>query len=180
MQARRAPIALGRALEVSIRSPLRRALLPLFLASLVSTSHAGVITVGPTGAHTAIQPAVDAALDGDTILVAPGTYAPFTVDGKRLQILTSSTTVTVTSFTSEGSAPSVARARRTYVPGLLKIAVTIDVPPFTLDTSPGSKVTGPGPRQTTQETLSPSTAFRAAVRPRPGSTASGTLTGISN
>lgn len=57
---------------------------------------AGVVTVGPMGAHAAIQPAVDAALGGDTILVAPGTYTGFTVNGKPLQIVASSTNVAVT------------------------------------------------------------------------------------
>src|SRR5688572_15695587 len=78
-------------MKFSTRTALR--LLPL--AALMSTARAGVITVGPAGAHAAIQPAVDAALDGDTVLVAPGTYAGFTVDGKHLQVVAASSPVTV-------------------------------------------------------------------------------------
>src|SRR5690606_4889708 len=46
-----------------------------------------VLRVGPTQAHATIQLAVDAALDGDLILVDPGSYPPFVVDGKALAIL---------------------------------------------------------------------------------------------
>jgi hypothetical protein len=77
----------------------RHALLPLALLAVAAPLRAGVITVGPSGAHAAIQPAVDAALDGDTILIAPGSYAAFTVNGKHLDIVAAAQTVTVGSQT---------------------------------------------------------------------------------
>ena len=43
----------------------------------VATATAGtiVVDIGGTGDHTAIQPALDAAAEGDTVLVMPGTYS---------------------------------------------------------------------------------------------------------
>jgi hypothetical protein len=62
-----------------------RALLFLAPASIAS---AGVHIVDPSGLgnFTSIQPAVDAALEGDVILVRGGTYAAFTIDNKGLAI----------------------------------------------------------------------------------------------
>lgn len=63
------------------------------LTLLASTlpAHAGVHVVdqaaGPGSDFTAVQAAVDAALDGDTILVRDGTYMPFVIDGKALTVV---------------------------------------------------------------------------------------------
>jgi len=46
-----------------------------------------VVDLGGGGDHTQIQPAVNAAGNGDVILVEPGTYAPFTIDHKELSVL---------------------------------------------------------------------------------------------
>lgn len=46
-----------------------------------------VVDAAGGGAFTQIQPAVDAALEGDTILVKPGGYSGFTVDGKALTVI---------------------------------------------------------------------------------------------
>ena len=56
------------------------------LALCGAAVRADVLTVGPGGTFSAIQPAVDAAADGDTILVHAGTYAAFRVDQKSLAI----------------------------------------------------------------------------------------------
>lgn len=39
-----------------------------------ATAHAATLTVGPGQTYTTIQSAINAAQDGDTVLVAPGTY----------------------------------------------------------------------------------------------------------
>jgi len=59
--------------------------------------HAGnvVIVDGPAaGTYPSIQQAVDAAFDGDVLLVGPGLYSPFVIDGKALAL-----------FATPGSAP---------------------------------------------------------------------------
>ena len=74
----RFPMSLHRLVPVSL-------VLPLLAPSLA----AGILTVGPAGSgaqFTEIQAAVDAALDGDVILVRPGTYAAIVVE-KPLRIL---------------------------------------------------------------------------------------------
>jgi hypothetical protein len=43
-------------------------------------------TMGPGATHADLPPAIAAAEDGDTVLVRPGTYAAFTLDGKGLVI----------------------------------------------------------------------------------------------
>jgi hypothetical protein len=57
--------------------------------TLSEMASAGVIVVdaGGGGDFTAIQSAITAAVDGDTILVKPGTYVGFTISGKELTIV---------------------------------------------------------------------------------------------
>lgn len=62
---------------------------PLVMAmSLIGGSRAlaDVRTVGPAGQYPDLQAAIDAASDGDVILVAPGAGGTFTLDGKSLTI----------------------------------------------------------------------------------------------
>ncbi len=60
----------------------------LGLASLSTLSQAGVLVVAPSGApFTTIQTAVDAAVDGDVVLVKPGTYGGFTLNSKSLALV---------------------------------------------------------------------------------------------
>ncbi len=69
--------------------------LPLLLAGCVCaaltaplTADVIVVSAAGGGAVTAIQPAIDAANDGDTVLVKPGSYfGVCTVDGKALTIV---------------------------------------------------------------------------------------------
>jgi hypothetical protein len=46
-----------------------------------------VLVVDASGPYTQIQPAVDAAVDGDTILVKSGAYAGFTVSNKSVSVV---------------------------------------------------------------------------------------------
>ena len=74
-------------------SPARVSSWTMSLASLVgfaAPAAAGnvlVVDAGGGGAFTDIQPAVDAAVDGDTILVKTGTYGAFAVADKALAIV---------------------------------------------------------------------------------------------
>lgn len=56
------------------------------VACLAGPGFGDTWTVGPTGDFTEIQPAVDAAAPGDSILVEAGTYAPFEI-AKPLNVL---------------------------------------------------------------------------------------------
>ena len=57
------------------------------LLALAPRAAADVLTVGPAGAHAGIQDAVDAAADGDVILVASGEYAAVTITNKALTVV---------------------------------------------------------------------------------------------
>ena len=75
-------------------SSIRNTLLAASFLAVSPAFAADVHTVAPTpGAadFTTIQAAVDAALDGDTVLVRSATsYAAFTLDGKGLSIVADS------------------------------------------------------------------------------------------
>ncbi len=62
------------------------------------TASADVIVVDAAGGgdHLDIQPAVDAASDGDAILVKPGNYTSFTIDHKDLSVVGDGAPITVT------------------------------------------------------------------------------------
>ncbi len=62
--------------------------LPASAAPVVSAAFGNVLVVAPTGGNfTAIQPAVDAAVDGDTILIKAGSYAGFSAIGKGINVV---------------------------------------------------------------------------------------------
>ena len=71
------------------RSLASRALLALtVLACTTSIAFAGnVLRVGPGQPFAEIEDAITSANTGDLILVTPGTYAPFVLDGKGLSIV---------------------------------------------------------------------------------------------
>ncbi|MCB9897932.1 MAG: hypothetical protein H6825_08010 [Planctomycetes bacterium] len=76
----------------------RSVLRGLATASILSTSAlAGVITVAPNGGadFTQIDAAVGAASDGDVLLVSPGSYFGFTIDGKSLHVVADGTGIFV-------------------------------------------------------------------------------------
>jgi hypothetical protein len=75
-------------LERSLRLQARSILVFLGLGCLAPLAFAGnVIRVGPGQTFAEIGPAVARAAHGDLILVTPGTYAPFVVDGKGVSIV---------------------------------------------------------------------------------------------
>jgi hypothetical protein len=55
---------------------------------------------GPGVMFVGIQPAIDAAADGDVLHIAPGTYASFTIDGKGLTLVGSGFATTIASGTT--------------------------------------------------------------------------------
>lgn len=63
-------------------------LIPCAVLALGASVSANVLVVAPSGApFTTVQAAVDAAIDGDVILVKAGFYAGFTVNGKALALV---------------------------------------------------------------------------------------------
>lgn len=71
-------------------SALRPASASLFLVLAATAARAGgVIVVDPAnpGAYWDIQPAIDAASDGDTVLVKSGFYGPFEIQDKDLRVV---------------------------------------------------------------------------------------------
>jgi hypothetical protein len=69
---------------------LRLALLSLALCTALRAQHEVWVVSGSAGPGVdfqTIQAAIDAAADGDTVLVRPGTYPAFVSDGKGLQIV---------------------------------------------------------------------------------------------
>jgi len=62
-------------------------LIPFTLVCSTASAQTHVFKVGGTGGLTSIQAAVDAAGDGDLILIRPGSYAAFSASGKSVSIL---------------------------------------------------------------------------------------------
>lgn len=67
-----------------------RSLLPVLACALGARVSADVLVVGPARAHATIQLAINAAHDGDVILVEPGTYPSFAVSNRALTIVADS------------------------------------------------------------------------------------------
>ena len=58
-----------------------------FLAALGASALAEVTILGQPGSFTTIQAAVDAAMEGDVLIVEDGNYGLFTIDGKGLTVM---------------------------------------------------------------------------------------------
>ncbi|MEM7309273.1 MAG: right-handed parallel beta-helix repeat-containing protein [Planctomycetota bacterium] len=55
--------------------------------SVAAQGHLWIVDEGPTSGHfSAIQPAIDAASEGDVVFVRPGHYGGFAIDGKSLTV----------------------------------------------------------------------------------------------
>src|SRR5262245_21424144 len=88
----------------------RLLLVSLVLALALPCSAKTWFVGGPDGDFTEIQPAIDAAQDGDVILVRPGTYQPFTLT-KGVMVRSSEARFDITSATVRvESVPDRARA----------------------------------------------------------------------
>ena len=57
---------------------------------LITSARGDVIVLGQPGSHATLQAAIDAAQDGDVLLIEPGTYTGFTIDDKALTLLPTS------------------------------------------------------------------------------------------
>src|SRR5688572_1658513 len=70
---------------------LRRVLIGLAfvpaLPAIATAGHVRIVDASGSAPFTSIQAAIDAAVDGDVLLVGAGTYPGFTVDGKGLVLL---------------------------------------------------------------------------------------------
>ena len=88
-------------------SPLILLLLacPTLSASAPSPQGGTVLNVGPGQPFATIQAAVDASVSGDMVLVDPGSYGEFAVNGKGISIVATSSTFTV--LESSSPAPAI-------------------------------------------------------------------------
>ena len=78
--------------------------------------HAATLTVNGSGSadYTTIQAAVNAAASGDTISVAPGTYAPFSFGGKAI-VVESAAGAAATTIDASGQSTSAVRSEERRV-----------------------------------------------------------------
>src|SRR5262245_3438747 len=124
----------------------RATLAILIITLLASSAIAKTWYVGGSGADfTEIQPAIDAAQDGDVILVRPGTYQPFTIE-KGVIVRASSTPFAVTVKSPDRVLiQNIGPLRRAGVAGM-SIVYNPSSPPFQqfelveVHTSPGEVV----------------------------------------
>lgn len=98
------------------------------LASGVEAQRVWVVAPapGPGVAFTAIQPAVDAAADGDTVLVRRGIYGDFTIDGKAVSVAADGEGVQVRSVTVANTGPTQPVVLRRLTSRAFTDALTID------------------------------------------------------
>jgi hypothetical protein len=75
-------------MEVSMRSCLHaRVLVASLCLSAIAAAQGTVLVVSPSGPYTQVWQAVAAASEGDTVLVKPGTYFGFNIEGKGLRVV---------------------------------------------------------------------------------------------
>ena len=107
-------------------------LAPLSLIAFAAVPNADLLRVGPGEIFTTIQAAVDAASDGDLILVEPGSYPEFRVDGKDLSIVGDAGTFTVLESASPDPAilvQNVAQGQEVLIVGaVISHAVSVNTP----------------------------------------------------
>ncbi len=105
------------------RSTLRRTLRLIaisVLAVLVAPAHAATLNVGPGQTYTTIQAGINAANNGDTVLVAPGTYYE-NIDFKGKAITVSSSGGASTTVIDGGGTPG--RATVSFQTGELRDSI---------------------------------------------------------
>jgi hypothetical protein len=114
----------------------------LALLAFARLSAAGTLTVGPAGSgaqFTEIQAAIDAAVDDDVILVAPGTYQHITVS-KPLRILGDGTGVVRIGATQFGARIQGIGAGRELVLSGIEVSLPDDSDAISLDACAGTVV----------------------------------------
>lgn len=87
------------------------------LAFLAPQADAGVTILGKPGSYSTIQAAVDAALDGDVLLIESGTYPPFMIVDKSLSVF-ALTNGAVTVSNGGGTVQQLAAHRTVVLVGL--------------------------------------------------------------
>lgn len=105
------------------------------IALLSSTASAGVFIVGgPSQTHATIQAAVDAAADGDVVLVRTNSASAFTIDGKGIAVLGDGAMVAVYGQAAVRNVP----ASKTAVLSNLHVNGSITNPPMLVQDCAGS------------------------------------------
>lgn len=105
--------------------------------SLVS----GVLVVddapGPGVTHTSLSIAASQAADGDTILVRPGQYGPFTIDGKSLRLIADGASAQVIAV-GECRIQNLGAQQSVVVRGLFMTGTLVGVPRLFIEQCAGS------------------------------------------
>lgn len=118
--------------------------LPLVLVAVLPTIWIVDASNGPGTNFTSLPGGVAAAASGDTLVVRPGIYAPFSVSGKALTIRgagSATTVVTATSSTQQTIIAAIPAGSTFYVSGMA-FSVAPAATPVTLDRA--ARVSGPG------------------------------------
>ncbi len=114
--------------------------LALLLLALPTFAQGKVIVVGPAAGpgidETSLQAAIDLAVDGDTILVKPGSYAQgFAIDAKALTIVADDGTKPV--FDQAGSVVNLGPTQRVVIQGLRVELSALNAVPLSLTDNAG-------------------------------------------
>ncbi len=110
----------------------------LVLSSAINTARAQIQRNVPTSAYPTIQSAINASANGDTVLVAPGTYPEnINFSGKAITVKATSTDPTQTIIDGAGAATGLPTVR--FVQGETRSSILIG---FTIQNGGGNASTG--------------------------------------
>jgi hypothetical protein len=109
----------------------------LALAPLIRAGQ--VLRVGPTRPFATIDAAIAAAADGDLILVDPGSYPPFTLDGRSLAVIAAAGPFTVVpGAQAQVRVRNVPAGGTVTVSGILAAIPTGNAPAIEIQSCPGT------------------------------------------